>query len=431
VRMTDRSVKLSYVIPAFNAAATLDHAVQSVLAQTLASVEAVIVDDGSTDTTRHIAGGMLGPRVRLVSQDNRGLSAARNAGWAAAAAARVCFLDADDAVAPTHAAAMLDAIGDADAVTCGHELVGPALERLAWTVPVLASDTSLSRLGEGNRIPVGSVVLDTARVRDRFGAEPRFDESLSVVEDWDLWLRMARAGSRWARPVDAPLFCYRLAPGSMSSDTGLMWRTGLQVIDQLPGDGVVTACRRRVWSVQSMAKALAVSDRKTVVAINASIGGLEQADLPGFVGALRWALARQHAVGPRSWDRCMPVWTEHVRVMLPDEPLASEIVERLAHGPHRWRNIVERVGGMLAPGERLYVYGFGRNGREAVRAALDLGLSVAVIDDDPQAIGKLPSVRPGDLAPEHLVLVTPEARDAIVARLEARGVRRIIVPDAA
>ncbi len=180
-----------------------------------------------------------------------------------------------------------------------------------------------------------------------------------------------------------------------------------------------------------MAKALAASQQDVVAQIRADLCRLEQNDLPALVGALRWALARGEAVGPRSWDRCMPVWTERVRGMLPDEPLVGEIVERLAHGPHRWRNIVERAGRMLAPGERLVVYGFGRNGREAVRAAFDLGLSVAVIDDDPQALGKLPSMRAEDLAPEHLVLVTPEARDAIVARLEAQGVRRIILPDAA
>lgn len=423
--------QLSYIIPAFNAQATLDQTVRSVLRQTLDAVEAVIVDDGSTDSTRHVAGALLGPRVRLVSQDNRGLGAARNAGWAEAAAPRVCFLDADDLVAPTHAATMLGAIGDADAIACGHELVGPKLEHLGWRVPVLASDTSLSRLGEGNRIPVGAVVLDTRRARDRLGQTPRFDESLPVVEDWDLWLRLARAGTLWARPVDAALFVYRLRPGSMSRDTGQMWRTGLSVIDRHEAEGADQERCRRVWSVQSLARAVAAEEHEVLAAIGQTLGRLRQDDLPTLVGALRWTLARQEGVGPKSWDRCMPGWALRVQAMLPDEPLAREITRRLAFGPHRWRNIVERVGRMLAPGERLVVYGFGRNGREAVRAAVDLGLAVSVIDDDPDAIGKLPSMRPEDLTPEHLVLVTPEARDGLVARLEARGIRRIILPDAA
>ncbi len=424
-------IRLSYIIPAYNAQATLDQAVRSVLAQTLTGVEAVIVDDGSTDTTRHTAGALLGPRVRLVSQENRGLSAARNAGWRAARGGRVCFLDADDVVAPSHAAAMLDALGDADGVVCGHELVGPSLEHLGWRVPSVASDTSLSRLIEGNRTPVGAIVLDTAKTRRRLGGGAGFDESLPVVEDWDLWLRLAHAGARWARPVEEALFRYRLTPGSMSSDTALMWRTGLAVLDRHVTDGAERDRGRRSWTVQSMAKAAAAAQREALDEMRAGLDQLEREDLPGFVGALRWGLARAHQVGPKSWDRCMPAWVRQVYEVLGDEPMLAEVLERLAHGPHRWDRIVERVAGMLAPGERLVVYGFGRNGREAVRAASGLGLAIAVIDDDPQALGKLPTMRAEDLGPDDLVLVTPEARDGIVARLRTRGVRRIIVPDAA
>lgn len=436
-KIQQQRVELSYIIPAYNAEATLDQTIQSVFAQSLENVEAVVVDDGSTDGTRHVAGAMLGPRVRLVSQENRGLAAARNTGWQEAAGARVCFLDADDVVAPTHAAAMLGAIGAADAVACGHALVGPGLEDLGWRVPTLASDTTLSRLGEGNRIPVGAVVLDSARVRGLLGGEARFDESLPVVEDWDLWLRLARAGARWARPVEGGLFWYRLVPGSMSCDTGLMWRTGLGLLDRYVEDVTARAHGVRAWSVQCMARAVAAGEGGLLGEIRsglgdvAGVGRLEQEDLPTLVGALRWSLARGEAVGPREWGRCMPAWTERVREVLADEPIVDEIVHRLAFGPHRWRQIVERAGRMLAPGERLIVYGFGRNGHEAVRAAVDLGLMVAVVDDDPHAIGKVSSMRAEDLEAGHLVLVTPEARAGIVARLEAQGVRRIILPDAA
>lgn len=421
--------RLSYIIPAYNAETTLDQAVQSVLTQTETSVEAVIVDDGSTDTTRHTAGAMLGPRVRLVSQENKGLAAARNTGWRAASAPRVCFLDADDTVAPSHAEATLDAIGDSDAVACGHEMVGPRLHGLGWRVPAIASDTGLSRLIEGNRTPVGSIVLDTARVRERLGAEPAFDETMPVVEDWELWLRLATAGVAWAEPVQEPLFRYRLTPGSMSSDTRLMWRTGLELLGRFvedPGSPV-----GRSWSVQSLAKAAAAGERALVAEIREWLWGLQASDLPGLIGALRWALARRDAAGPKSWDRCMPGWQSCARRMLGEEPLVDTIVERLASGPHRWREVLQRAAGMLAPGERLVVYGYGRNGREAVRAACDLGLAVSVIDEDPQAMGKLPTMRLEELAPEHLVLVTPEQREGIIAKLEARGVRRIVLPDAA
>ena len=423
--------RLSYIIPAYNAERTLDQTVRSVLAQTEREIEAVIVDDGSTDGTRHAAGAMLGPRVALVSQANRGLAAARNAGWRAARADRVCFLDADDVIAPTHGATMLAAIGEADAVACGHEMVGPGLEPLHWRVPAIASDSTLSRLLEGNRTPVGSIVLDTGRVRARLGGNAGFDESLPVVEDWDLWLRMALAGAAWAPPVEDALFHYRLTPGSMSSDTGLMWRTGVGLLARHVGDARDLAHGVRCWSVQSLAKAVAAEQTEVVRAIGRSLGDLRAEDLPGLVGALRWSLARMSCAGPREWARCMPAWTQRVHAVLGEHPMATQILDALASGPHRWRAIVERAAGMLRPGERLVVYGYGRNGREAVRAACDLGLAVSVIDDDPRALGKLPSMRTEDLAAEDVVLVTPEERGRILARLAERGVRRVVLPDAA
>ncbi|QKK07197.1 MAG: glycosyltransferase family 2 protein [Planctomycetota bacterium] len=78
--------KLTYIIPACNAEATLEQTVRSVLAQTEPGVEAVIVDDGSTDGTRHVAGSLLGPRVRLCPQDNGGalVRATPAGGWRAA-----------------------------------------------------------------------------------------------------------------------------------------------------------------------------------------------------------------------------------------------------------------------------------------------------------------------------------------------------------
>jgi hypothetical protein len=92
---------------------------------------------------------------------------------------------------------------------------------------------------------------------------------------------------------------------------------------------------------------------------------------------------------------------------------------------------VERARTLLAPGQTLVVYGFGRNGREALRAAVEAGLPVAVVDDNAGVIGKVPALRADQLTPDDVVLVTPEDRDAILARLRGRGVSRIVLPDAA
>jgi glycosyltransferase involved in cell wall biosynthesis len=91
--------RFSVVIPAFNAAATLARAIESVRAQSWPAHEIIVVDDGSTDATAEIAAG-FGDAVRLIRQQNSGVSVARNAGAAAASGDWLAFLDADDWYAP-------------------------------------------------------------------------------------------------------------------------------------------------------------------------------------------------------------------------------------------------------------------------------------------------------------------------------------------
>lgn len=88
----------SVVIPAFNSAATLTRAIESVRAQNWPAHEIIVVDDGSSDATAEVAGRFDG--VRLIRQTNSGVSVARNAGAAAASGDWLAFLDADDWYAP-------------------------------------------------------------------------------------------------------------------------------------------------------------------------------------------------------------------------------------------------------------------------------------------------------------------------------------------
>jgi len=88
--------RVSVIISCYNQAHYLPSAVYSVLAQTFADWEAIIVDDGSTDDTGNVAAQFTDARIHYIHQENRGLSAARNSGIRAARGEYLAFLDADD-----------------------------------------------------------------------------------------------------------------------------------------------------------------------------------------------------------------------------------------------------------------------------------------------------------------------------------------------
>ena len=94
---------ISIVMPTYNRADTIQRAITSVRAQSWSDWELIVVDDGSTDDTTSRLGG-LDPRIRLLWQENKGVTAARNTGLAAAKGELVAFLDSDDEWLPHHLA---------------------------------------------------------------------------------------------------------------------------------------------------------------------------------------------------------------------------------------------------------------------------------------------------------------------------------------
>jgi glycosyltransferase involved in cell wall biosynthesis len=111
-------MKISLVIPAWNAAATLGETLESVQAQGRRPDEVIVVDDGSDDDTAAVAEGAW-PGVRIVSQARSGVAAATNRGIAASSGDVLAFLDADDLWTPTKTVRQLEALtvaGEAGAV---------------------------------------------------------------------------------------------------------------------------------------------------------------------------------------------------------------------------------------------------------------------------------------------------------------------------
>lgn len=93
---------ISVVIPLYNGEKYILRSVNSVLAQTYREFEIVIVDDGSSDHGAQLAASLNHPQIRIIRQENQGVSAARNTGIRAARYDLIAFLDADDEWLPTH-----------------------------------------------------------------------------------------------------------------------------------------------------------------------------------------------------------------------------------------------------------------------------------------------------------------------------------------
>jgi hypothetical protein len=440
---------IAYIIPAYNAAATLADTIGSVLAQSRADLECIVVDDGSTDGTRAVARGVRDARVRVVSQENRGLAAARDRGLAECAAPAVCFLDADDVVDPRHAAILLAALEACDAAACAYGMVGPHLDDLGWTIRPGDHDLAPARLIEFNPLAVGAVALRTASLRTLAGVAP-FDPSLPVHEDWDCWLRLTAAGARWAPVVQEPLLSYRIQTGSMSSDLVKMHEVGLRLIGRAPVEPGLKAGASRRWTIRHAARAAARGDRVlcerflSALAGGAGTPGLGPDELELLAGSIRWALCQQHAVGPgRVPPAVQRVWRECVGSLLRTLPGAEMVLSRLEFPPDRWEGAARRAAEALRadPAREAVVYGLGRNGRELIaalaRVALPEGARLAWIDDHPEAAaptlhGRALARRSlEDLTPEHLVVVTPEQREGILAVLRSRGIGRIVLPGGA
>lgn len=180
---------VSVIIPCFRQGHLLGQAIDSALGQTHPAVEVIVVNDGSDDDTDTVVRG-YGSRVRYLERANGGVSAARNAGAAAAAGKFLLFLDADDLLHRDAVARLVAATADEPRVALmGHreftvEPQAPVVEHLP------PPDGPLLPLLFRTNFAVHAFLCPQAAFHSVGG----FDERLKGSEDWELWVRLALSG---------------------------------------------------------------------------------------------------------------------------------------------------------------------------------------------------------------------------------------------
>lgn len=250
--MPETTPAAAVIIPAYCVNAYIAEAIDAVLAQTFTDLEVLVVDDGqpeaATAELKRILARYDG-RVRYYHRANGGQGAARNTAMQATRCEYVAFLDGDDYWAPTFLERMVGLLradaGLAVAYANARFVGEGAFVGLTYmdVDPSCEAVTLDSLLGLRCNVTMSAVVARRDAVLDA-GA---FDERLRYVEDWDLWLRMAHRGMRFAY-VTEPLAYRRLRETSLSTDGEKMDTVGLAVLERFAREHPLAERERQTWA---------------------------------------------------------------------------------------------------------------------------------------------------------------------------------------
>lgn len=178
-------------MPCFNAGAHIRRGVSSALAQTIAGIELIVVNDGSTDESLQILKTIKDPRLKIINQPNRGVSAARNRGIEEARGDCIAFLDTDDTWHPTCLEKLYSALESCSTAAlsyCGWQNLGlPGGRGKPYVPPDYEHSDKIAHLLLTCPWPIHAA-LTRRKVIVKAGG---FDERFSNSEDYRLWLHIA------------------------------------------------------------------------------------------------------------------------------------------------------------------------------------------------------------------------------------------------
>lgn len=211
VAKTLKHMSISVLICCYNGERYLRETLESVLKQTKAPLEVIVIDDGSTDRSAEIAQSFGSP-VRVIRQTNQGLPASRNVGIREATGEYLFFIDADDLIHPTSLEQLSRAsAGKSDTVA----IMGfrPFRDRIDQSMgdQTFTFETFFPAIIQGNFGPQHNRLIPRA-LAIRAGC---FDPTMYLFEDWLFWCRVALCDARLA-PVPFVGAYYRRHDNTMS-----------------------------------------------------------------------------------------------------------------------------------------------------------------------------------------------------------------------
>ena len=184
----DTKIFFSIIIPTFNRKSFLRVAIDSVLAQTYENFELIIVNDGSTDSTKDMIKTYSDPRIVYVYQENQGVSSARNTGLSKATGNFIAFLDSDDKWVKEKLAKSVEYIGKYPNISIFHT------EEIWYKNGKLLNQKKKHKKPTGlvykNALSLCCISISTAVIKSTIFKEIGvFDETLEACEDYDFWIR--------------------------------------------------------------------------------------------------------------------------------------------------------------------------------------------------------------------------------------------------
>ena len=245
--------QVSVIIPTYNRGWIIKDAIDSVLAQDYTEFELIVVDDGSTDHTSDVLDSYRND-IKILSQKNKGVSAARNRGIAEASGKFIAFLDSDDLWLSQKLSVQIEFFNQTpDALICQTEEV--------WIRNGLRVNP-----GKRHKKPSGMIFKPSLELclvspsavmiqRNLFDRVGEFDETLPACEDYDLWLRISCRFP--VHLIDAPLIIKRGGHDDQLSSRAGLDKFRIKAIEKIIKSGLLSNDQHRA-AVNTLKKKCAI-----------------------------------------------------------------------------------------------------------------------------------------------------------------------------